>query len=166
VRGINHNYWASHTTSKLWLEHRIVIYKLISICFSGLIIGWSWVIKAALLHSYITRELSSIYKNIHQTRVILQMIERKKGDSQNKIVTKTRFKLHIIPDYAGIQYGFVGTNATVYPYTHDEIKRVRCHEKRLLASSYSSASTYHRGSHWTVSVKFDNETSMKICRKK
>lgn len=41
------------------------------------------------------------------------MIERMNDDSQNEVVTKTRIKLNIIPDYAGIQYGFVGTSATV-----------------------------------------------------
>jgi len=41
------------------------------------------------------------------------MIKRMNGDSQNEVVIKTRIKLNIIPDYAGIQYGFVGTSVTV-----------------------------------------------------
>jgi len=92
-----------------------VIHKLISICFPGLIIGQSWVIKAAFLLYYIpTCDLSSIYKKPYtQTCVIVQMTERMNGDSQNEVVTYTRIKLNIIPDYAGIQYGFAGTSASV-----------------------------------------------------
>jgi len=41
------------------------------------------------------------------------MIGRMTGDSHNEVVTKTRIKLNIIPDYAGIQYGYLGTSASV-----------------------------------------------------
>lgn len=41
------------------------------------------------------------------------MTGRMNGDSQNEVVTKTRIKLNIIPDYAGIQYGYLGTSASV-----------------------------------------------------
>jgi hypothetical protein len=96
-----------------------------------------------------------IKKNILQTCVIVQMtaIERMNGDSQNE-VTKTRIELNIIPDYAGIQYGFVGTNARLCVLASGCIPThtfncARSHEKRLLSSSCLSVRTYHRGSQWT-----------------
>jgi len=52
------------------------------------------------------------------------MIERMNGDSRNEVVTKTRIKLNIIPDHAGIQFGFVGksecrcTRRRVYTHTY------------------------------------------------